>query len=372
MPYALPGELARVRAVNEKPALVRGTVESIVEPSPHRVEPKCTRFGACGGCQYQHAADDWQPRAKVEILREVLTRVGKFEPPAEIELITGPAWEYRNRVQLHFEKGRMGFHAAGSNRLVVGVECPVSSPRLNSAMAALAKMTRDRRWPDFVKVIELFTNGVEVQLNVLDSGPRHVNRGFFEWCDSQIPGSLAPALDYQACGFVFRVSHKSFFQVNRFLIDKLVEAVIGDAEGGRAIDLYAGAGLMSLPLANRFKQVSAVEVVGSAASDLEFNAERSGQNVVCVKSAAEDFLESANIQPEFIVADPPRSGLGAKAVEHLVRLAAPKLHIASCDPATLARDLAGLLKGGYRIGSMVLVDLFPQTSHIETVVRLER
>jgi 23S rRNA (uracil1939-C5)-methyltransferase len=372
VPYALPGEKASVQAESEKPALVRGRIEQLIESSPHRVEPKCPRFGSCGGCQYQHAEDEWQPGAKVEILREVLLRVGKFEPPAGIGLITGPAWEYRNRVQLHFDKGRMGFHAAGSNRVVAGSECPVASPRLNGAMAALARMTRDRRWPAFVKVIELFTNGVEVQVNVLDSGPRHVNRGFFEWCDGLIAGALAPALDYAAAGFVFRVSHKSFFQVNRFLIDKLVEAVAGETGGGRALDLYAGVGLMSLPLAGRFERVAAVEAVGSAAADLEFNARRAGSGIAAVKASAEDFLAVANDRPDLIVVDPPRSGLGPKVVEHLARLAAPRLHIASCDPSTLARDLASLLKSGYRIGSMTLVDLFPQTSHIETVVRLER
>ena len=125
-PYALPGEFVRVETVADKPSLARGRVVEVVEPSPDRVEAKCPHFTHCGGCHYQHASDTAQAGYKVAVLREVLERVGKVKPPEEIGVVTGPSWGYRNRVQLHFDESRMGFHAAGSNR-------DRKSTRLNSS-----------------------------------------------------------------------------------------------------------------------------------------------------------------------------------------------------------------------------------------------
>lgn len=370
-PLVLPGELVRIGAVSEKPQLIRARVLEVVEPSPERVQPRCPYFGRCGGCHYQHAAEGYQAVQKIEIVRETLRRAAKVEPPGQIELIAGPGWEYRNRVQLHFDRGWIGFHEAGSHE-VVGVEqCAVASPALNGAIRSLRAMMRDRRWPKFLRALELFTNENEYQVNVLDSGTQHLSRGFFEWCAEQLPGAMSSSLDYPAAGTVFRVSHKSFFQVNRFLLDQLVESGIV-TDGGTALDLYAGVGLFSIPLARRFASLTAVESVASAVTDLEFNARRAGVNITAVQSTAEAYLARAGEAPDFVLADPPRAGLGKQVVTELLRLQPQRIHIVSCDPSTLARDLASLLVGGYRISTMTLIDLFPQTSHIETITGLVR
>jgi 23S rRNA (uracil1939-C5)-methyltransferase len=171
-------------------------------------------------------------------------------------------------------------------------------------------------------------------------------------------------------GEIYRVGHRSFFQVNRFLIDRLAECALDGAEGMSALDLYAGVGLLSLPLARRCRSVLAVESNASALRDLEFNAERAGMAVAARKATVEQFLETVEAPPDFVLADPPRAGLGKSVVNELLRLKAPVLTIVSCDPATLARDLAPLLAGGYRFDALTLIDLFPQTWHIETVTRL--
>ena len=315
-------------------------------------------------------ADAAQPAAKVEILREVLRRVGKVEPPERIAVEEGPMWEYRNRIQLHFDERLMGFFAAGSNDIAAIDSCAVASPRLSRAISSFRAMKRDRAWPRFVRSIELFTNESEVQVNVLDSGPKHVNRSFFEWCEEALPGALTPSLDYQTANGVFRVSHKSFFQVNRFLVDKLVEVALGDAAGEEAWDLYAGVGLFSMALSRRFQRVTAVEAVNSAAADLEHNAALNNAPIRAVRASTENFLAASAAAPEFVLADPPRAGLDKKAVDALVKLRPKRIALVSCDPSTLARDLAGLVQGGYSIESMTMVDLFPQTSHIESVTRL--
>jgi 23S rRNA (uracil1939-C5)-methyltransferase len=206
-----------------------------------------------------------------------------------------------------------------------------------------------------------------VQLNVLETD-RPVARRFFEWCAQKIPGLVEGALDYQGR---FRVSSNSFFQVNRFLPDQLVAAAIEGAEGDAALDLYAGVGLFSLPLAAKFREVVAVESGSAAVRDLLFNAERASlSNVRAEQGTTEIYLEKLVQAPDFVLLDPPRSGLGTAVVRRIAELRPRHVSIVACDPATLARDLAGLMAAGYRVEKMTLVDLFPQTYHLETVVRL--
>jgi 23S rRNA (uracil1939-C5)-methyltransferase len=166
------------------------------------------------------------------------------------------------------------------------------------------------------------------------------------------------------------VSYGSFFQVNRFLIDKLVETAIEGAEGQTALDLYAGVGLFSLALAERFASATAVESGARAAGDLRFNAERAGLALRVEQTDAEIWMEQLESAPDFVLLDPPRAGIGKRMVARLAQLRPPRLAVVSCDPATLARDLAGLTGAGYRIEKLTLVDLFPQTYHLETVTHL--
>lgn len=166
------------------------------------------------------------------------------------------------------------------------------------------------------------------------------------------------------------MSHDAFFQVNRFLIDPLVDAALAGAEGTRALDLYSGVGLFSLPLARRMAHVTAVENGKAAWHDLQFNAQQAGVTVEALQTSAEDFLAATQGPWDFVLADPPRAGLG-KVVTRLLALQPRLLTIVSCDPATLARDLAAFVPA-YTIEHMALVDLFPQTYHLETIVRLRR
>jgi 23S rRNA (uracil1939-C5)-methyltransferase len=167
------------------------------------------------------------------------------------------------------------------------------------------------------------------------------------------------------------VSAGAFFQVNRHLINELAEVVTAGRSGGTALDLYAGVGFLSTILARRFAQVIAVESSQTSHTDLVHN---SPANVKAVRATTADFLRSASgkLRPELVVLDPPRSGLGESVVRSLVGLGAHGMTYISCDPATVSRDLAGLLGAGYRIEQVHLVDLFPQTYHLESVFHLTR
>ncbi len=369
VPYVLPGEVVRIESKRERPGLIEASLDGIVSPAPERIEPSCPFFGRCGGCHYQHASYEDQLVLKTAVLREALRRVGKFEAPGRIGVISGPPWEYRNRAQFHLSGGGIGYLEAGSSRLCPIDRCPISSPNINATLAVLLEMIRDRRFPHFVDSVELFTNEDEVQVNVRET-KRPVARSFFDWCAERIAGAGAGTLEYRVRGEIFRVGHRSFFQVNRFLIEQLVLAGLEGAQGETAVDLYAGVGLFSLPLARGFRRVTAVESGASAVNDLTFNAERADLMLDARRTTATLFLEGLEHAPDFLLADPPRAGLGKSVVRSLTRLRPRLLTIISCDPATLARDLAPLLAAGYGIEKLTLVDLFPQTYHIETVTRL--
>ncbi len=366
-PFVLPGERVRVAPEQEKPGLVRARTVAVLEPAPERVSAPCPYFARCGGCHYQHAPYDFQLAAKRAILEEELRRLGKIEPPAEIEIAAAEPWGYRNRVQLHVRDGRIGYREGRSHKLCAIEQCPISSPRTNECIAALNRMVRDPRWPRFLRSLEIFTDERQVQLNVVET-ERPVARRFFEWAAETIPGLVSGPLDYEGR---FRVSRNSFFQVNRFLLDPLVELAVGGAAGENALDLYAGVGLFSLALGRKFKEVTAVESGSGAVRDLEFNAQRAGlANVRAERRDAEEYLAALDHAPDLVLLDPPRSGLGKAVVARMAGLCPQRVTIVACDPSTLARDLAGLIAAGYTVDRMSMIDLFPQTFHLETVVQL--
>ncbi len=370
-PYVLPGERVEVEAGEERAGLLRARLLRVVTPSLDRVAAVCPYFARCGGCHYQQAGYEQQLAAKRAILIETLARVGKITPPGEIRVVHGEPWGYRNRAQFHIDGTGIGYLEARSHKLCTINQCPIVSPRIHAALTVVRQMLHDPKWPRFAGSIELFTNETDLQLNVLET-ERPIARRFFDWCGEMLGGPVSGAIEYPAAGAVFRVSHNAFFQVNRFLVDQLVENALEQAEGENALDLYAGVGLFSLPLARCFAHVTAVESSSAAVRDLAHNAERAGIAVSTQQLPVDAFLRSLETTPDFVLADPPRAGLGASVVKELARLAPPRITIIACDPATLARDLAGLTAVGYKIEGIILIDLFPQTFHIETVVHLRR
>ncbi|HYL37964.1 MAG TPA: TRAM domain-containing protein [Bryobacteraceae bacterium] len=356
LPFVAPQEVVRAEVQRAKNDLFRGRVREIISASASRVTPACPYFERCGGCQYQHLEYPQQVAQKISILREVLRRVGKIEFEGEIAAVTGEPWQYRNRIQLHLDRGAIGYFEHGSRRLCAIDHCPVASPALNQAIHELAARVAEIR--AYTGSVELFTDETEVQFNLLDRAPRPIFSAL---------ASLGVSLPIQYGGF--QVSRNSFFQVNRFLIDPLAACAVGGLEGDAALDLYAGVGLFSRSLVERFKNVTAVESAPSAFRDLVHNMH---DRVATEHATVEEYLARLESTPDFILADPPRAGLGKQVVRDLARIRSPHLAIVACDPATLARDLQGLLADGYQIAKITLVDLFPQTFHLETVVQLQR
>jgi 23S rRNA (uracil1939-C5)-methyltransferase len=394
VPLTLPGEQARVRVVEEKRGYATAEAEEIVAAAAERVAPACKYFGACGGCQYQHAEYKAQLEMKQAILRETLER-GGVRAPDEIAVLAGEPWGYRNRIRLAFDaEGRPGYRGRRSHAVVAIKECPIAAPLLVQAALDAAELFRRFAVPSRPAELSLFCDAAEDSMlaSVFTEGAARVPlRDYFDALMSQIPSLRgvelvevhqgqprivarvgAESIAYRAAGFDYRVDHGAFFQVNRWLVDELVQCVTEGLHGGQAWDLFAGVGLFTRKLAERFDRAIAVESAPAATAALKHNLV--GTNATAVKASALEFLRGAakGERPDLIVADPPRMGLGAETTELLGRIGAPAIVHVSCDPATLARDLRVLAAAGYAIERITLADLFPQTFHLETVVKLRR
>jgi 23S rRNA (uracil1939-C5)-methyltransferase len=398
VPLVLPGEEIVAKIEEEKPGFVRATVEEVLTPSERRIQPGCPYFGSCGGCHYQHTDAENQLEIKRNILRETFRRTGKFEWEGEIVTHAGTPWNYRNRSRLKLRTTpdfALGYRRMASHHLLSVEQCPISSPAINRAIRHLWELGREQRVPQGIGEIELFANHDDSTLLVEVYGAPPIT-GFQEFFrDLQLgvpevkglsafdlPGphnrtqpevrqtAGESSLLYRAGEREFRVSAGSFFQTNRVLMDELVRTVTSDLAGRMALDLYAGVGLFSGHLSKRFHQVFAVESSPASVNDLQVNAQK---NVVPVRASVEAFLQkSLNLNPDVIIVDPPRAGVGETATKLLATLRVPKIVYLSCDPATLARDLHLLLDFGYKLEQVHLIDLFPQTFHMETLVRLGR
>jgi 23S rRNA (uracil1939-C5)-methyltransferase len=396
VPLALPGEQARVRIVEEKRSYASAEVEAIVAPAPERVTPACRHFGACGGCQYQHASYEAQLQFKQLILRESLER-GGVPAPGEVSVLSASPWAYRNRIRLAFDTmGNPGYRGRGSHHLVSIAECPIAAPLLVRAAQAAAEIVCRLPVRGRPSELSLFCDAGETALLAGLSTPEPAKFSLDTFCRTfaeRVPQLLgaelaaearpghpprtlaqwgSSSLAYRAGGFDYRVDQGAFFQVNRWLLDAFVARVLGDAAGAMAWDLFAGVGLFARQLASRFTRVLAVESAPAALAALAQNLR--GVNAESVPSATLDFLGRAPAaeRPDLIVVDPPRTGLGTETTALLAHIASPALVYVSCDPATLARDLRPLLAAGYSIQEITLADLFPQTFHIESIVRLRR
>ena len=375
-PFVLPGEVVELEPPAAAGKVLRARPAAWLKRSPERQEALCPVFTRCGGCSYQHIDYAGELRYKRQILRETLARTGGVKWADAIETASAAPWGYRNRTRLRAQRSggasQVGFYAAGSHALVAADECPINSPKLNEAHRALAETVREAPFPGFPREIELFTDEERVLVHA-PRAARPLAAKFFALCAERIDGvARGGFLDYRSGGDVFRVGRGSFFQVNRFLTDELARRAVGDASGGLALDLYCGAGLTTLPLARRFKRTVGVDAHQPATRSLRCNLDRAGLDARVVNLDAGRFLAGFDETPDLVVADPPRAGLGAAVTRQLTRLRPKRMHLVSCDPATLGRDLRALLAGGYALESLTLIDLFPQTAKLETIAALRR
>src|SRR5450755_3558324 len=410
VPFVLPGERVEAELRQEKSGFARAALTQFVETSPDRIEPRCPYFGQCGGCHYQHIPYRRQLEFKAAILRETLQRIAKIDLQSDIRVHASAPWNYRNRTRFQLRttpEFALGYFRFSSHEFLPVSECPISSPLINRVLAQLLEL-RGLNCPAAVEEIEFFADATDERLLAsVFCGREADKRDLLRWAEAlqhelpEIVGlkffssrrqaqfedelstepktlahSGAMSLRYRTNAHEYQVSAGAFFQVNRTLIDELVSVVTGNVQGDLALDLYSGVGLFSVALAKTICHIFNVEASQTAHADSMQNVPA---HVKAVGARTEDYLESdylrsrlAGKRPDLIVLDPPRAGIGKAVARSLAKLGAPHVRYVSCDPATLARDMAPLLATGYHVKEAHLFDLFPQTFHIESVLLLER
>ncbi|MFZ5763537.1 MAG: 23S rRNA (uracil(1939)-C(5))-methyltransferase RlmD [Thermodesulfobacteriota bacterium] len=416
IPLALPGEVVRLRPCVRKKGFVQAELVEVVTPAAGRRAPVCPHFGACGGCDLQHAEYPVQLAIKEAILRELLERAGIVGAGETFPLtVAGSPREfgYRQRIRLQVAPdGRLGFHRAHSHEVVAVTECPLAAPTLNGVVAALSRHPAARHLLDHAAELECLLSPAEEKVVLLCHTTREVRAA-----DRQHAAALCADLD-RLKGILFSAPDKAlgpavtrggvsddlaplrirftipahvagqpltvtvepggFSQVNpeqnEAMIATLVAwlALTGEET---VLDLFCGMGNFSLPLALKARSVSGMDLQGAAIRSARRNAELNGATNCrfekCGAGEGAQRLATAGEKFDAVLLDPPRAGC-REVVPHLPALGAERLVYISCDPATLSRDLVLLQGQGYAIERMQLFDMFPQTHHLETMVLLRR
>lgn len=366
VPFAAPGDRVRIRIVETGRNFARAVIEELLTPAPTRRPPPCPHFGVCGGCQLQHLHYSAQLQAKAEFVRESLRRLGGIEWTGEIATRAADEFGYRSRAEIKLQRSdddqvRIGYFRAGTHEVCPVSDCPILLP------AANRELQRLHSEPTLIP-----HGATRVYLTAGDDGVI-VTPATGAGDKAHEVDALGTA-HQRIAGFNYSFGVRSFFQGNRLLVEELVRTVVNKRSGALAVDLYAGVGLFSLPLAQRFTQVIAVEGNRLAAQHGAENAQaNSVTNVRYDAVSVEAWLKYKAIEqacPDLVLLDPPRAGAGAVVIERLAALAPPQLIYVSCDPATLARDLKLLAAYGYGLKAVTVLDMFPQTFHVETVAEL--
>lgn len=383
--------------------------DDLLSNPPAHTTALCPHFGSCGGCQYQDVAYPAQLQTKRHRLEEFL-RASVTQALPEISIHSAEPYHYRNRIRLRSERIagelRFGYNIRATTDFLPITTCPIAAPVLWQTAEALLQTAPHNldasAWLDAANEVELFCDDAlqRVQVTLLCPPRTSLPRGSFlhmmqaaQETFAGIAGASAiavdprtgptgrvfdtfgaPGLNYRVLDETYWISRGAFFQINRFLLPTLLYLVTRQRSGHLAWDLFSGVGLFSRVLARNFTQVVGVEANPIAVADLRNALARIGKQHSAVEATTLNFLREATMQrdrPDLIVLDPPRAGAGIEACELMVRLTPQQIVYVSCDPDTLARDL-GILQTVYNITELHLLDLFPQTPHIETVVVLKR
>lgn len=398
VPHTITGDEVWVEITEEKKRYSIGRLSQIVHPSSLRVNPPCPYFGVCGGCHWQHINPSIHGEMKQTILSDILKRLGELENIPPIDVIPSPKpYGYRVRVQLKVNGKAMGYFQERSRRIVEIHHCPIAHPLVNQIIQKL------REQPDAFSSLEEIEINVspEQGKGVLLFHPHSYHQRFEhfakEFLQSQpILWGIAivkkggwtpfgnPSLSFKVSfrfmererNLLFRISPGSFSQVNLEQNDKLIQTVVefsGAMENERVLDLYAGVGNLTLPLAIHAREVWGIEENRMAVEDAKFNTDKNGiQNAHFIPGKVEQTLKNwGGGKPDLVVLDPPRIGC-QKVIDLIVKLDSKKIVYVSCEPTTLSRDLHLFSERGYSLQKLYLIDMFPQTYHMEVVGLLQK
>jgi len=390
IPYAAAGDEAWVKIVEEKKTYAMGRLVEILVPSPWRVKPPCPYFGRCGGCQWQHIDGAQQVELKKEILKDLLMRLGGLKEIPSITLFPSPdPYDYRTRVQLKVRGERLGYFRERSHQLVDIEGCPIAHPLVNEIIQLLRK-----QMTSFPSIEEIDINvspeegkGVLIFYPLIPTQGREMSLEGFLKAHPMVKGIVMrgeretallgkPHLSFTIpFKLTLHTSPGTFFQVNLKQNEKLIQKVLefsGAKRDEKALDLYSGVGNFTLPIATVTQEVWGVEENRAAVNDARRNAELNEiKNCHFIQGRVEEVLRDwKRKEPDLVILDPPRAGC-KRILDQLAGLKPKRIVYVSCEPTTLARDLRLFSKKGYFPHELALIDMFPQTYHMEVVGLLE-
>ena len=390
---ALPGEQAEVTVYEDKRQYARAKAQKISQPSAQREKPRCVHFNVCGGCQQQHAAIELQQASKVRALSRMLSHDAPV-PVRVDEIISGAAWGYRRRARFGLQwqpkqqRLQMGFRQAGSNDLVELKQCPVLVPELGALLQPLHRCLSELGAVRRLGHVELVLadNGAVMVLRHLDAlsaGDRaklerfsHEHQLMLYLADGgeQLQALSAGAPFYRSFNLTLNFSPQDFIQVNDGVNQQMVAKAIAWLDlqpDDRVLDLFCGMGNFTLPVGKFVQNAVGVEGVAALVKQAAYNAAQN--NLTNVSFFQHNLEEDVAQQPwatqgfNKVLLDPARAG-AAGVMAHVVKLAPQRVVYVSCNPTTLARDSQTLLSAGYHLERVAMLDMFPHTSHLESMV----
>jgi len=386
VPFGLPGEVVKVRLVQEKQNYAHSELVEIVKSAHERIEPRCKHFTTCGGCHYQNLIYEKQLEVKTEILRDQLQRIGKIQNPPIQPIVASPQeWNYRNHIQFHLtNEGKLGF---------VRSLTPNASPQgteefiLAITECHLPESNIDFFWPNLQFESKATIERVSLRSGMDDELMLVLESETAETPELEVEADISVVHIYQNHPVViagrdhlfinvldaeFRVSAGSFFQVNTHMAQKMVGHVLANlpvSPSATLLDVYCGVGLFSKFLAPKYAKIIGIESSASACEDFTFNLDEF-DHIELYEGMAEQILPAFTGHASSVmhmIVDPPRAGIEKHALDAIINLKPQIIIYVSCDPSTLARDAARLISGGYRLSDVTPFDLFPQTYHIESI-----
>ena len=383
--YALPGEVVEAEPRGRQGGVAVAAATRVIEASPHRVAAPCPYFGACGGCQLQHASYAHQLELKRQVVEEAWARAGQRLPPDTAVLGMDDPWRYRIRGEFEAVAGaggwRFGFHRLRSHSVLPIDSCVIHDARIESALPAFAQAANELQLTGLQNLLltaEPTGSGLLWRLRFHGREPRWPRDDFAHRVAELLPGStlLDEAMTLEFWNMTFRVRSDTFLQTNykqMLVLYQVALDMLQTKSEERILDLYAGIGTISVAVARSGAAVTAIEENPHAVQLGRLNARINSARVEYLPGKVETVLRAIRLgQHQAVILDPPRAGCEPAALAELIRLGPDRLVYVSCEPSTHARDLVGLVRGGYRVRRAAIVDMFPQTYHIESVALLER
>jgi 23S rRNA (uracil1939-C5)-methyltransferase len=383
--YALPGEVVEAEPRGKQGGVAVANTTSVIEPSPQRVEPRCPYFGTCGGCQWQHASYGHQLELKRQVVEEAWARAGLRLPPDAPVLGMDDPWRYRIRGE--FEAiptatgWSFGFHRQRSHSVIPIDTCDIHDLRIEQALPAFAQAAGElqlKNLQNLLLTVEPNGRGLLWRMRHRGKEPVWPRDEFARRVGELLPDQvvLDDAISLEFWDMSFRVRSDTFVQTNYKQMLVLYQAaleMLAARPEDHVLDLYAGMGTISVAVARTAAGVTAVEENPRAVQVGRLNARINSAKVEYLPGKVEEVLRQVRMgRHQAAILDPPRAGCEPAALAELLRLGPERLVYVSCEPSTHARDLIALVRGGYRVRRAAIVDMFPQTYHIETVALLER